>query len=92
MNTSAKGARVERRARAILEGAGFLVVRAAASKGAFDLIALDGVCIRCIQIKANGYASAVEREQLRLVPLPSCASREIWRFVDRRREPLIERL
>jgi Holliday junction resolvase len=92
MNTARKGARVERRARHLLESLGFVVMRSAASKGAVDLLAVDAVSIRAIQVKANGYASAVERERLKLLPLPSNASREIWRFIDRKREPLIERL
>jgi len=39
MNCAAKGRRGEHRARAILESAGFTVVRAAASKGVADLVA-----------------------------------------------------
>ena len=57
-----------------------------------DLVAFDSVCIRVIQIKTNSYASAVERERLKLLALPSCGTKEIWRYVDRRRDPLIERL
>jgi len=36
----------------LVEAAGFLVIRAAASKGVFDLVAIDGVSLRCIQVKA----------------------------------------
>jgi hypothetical protein len=70
---------------------GFSVVRAAARKGVAALVAFDSVSIRLISVKVNSYATAVERERLALVPLAACG-REIWRFVSRRREPLIERL
>jgi Holliday junction resolvase len=93
VNTARKGARVERRARRLLESLGFTVVRSSASKGVADLVAFDGVCIRLVQIKCNGYASAIERERLKAVALPSCGTKEIWRYVDRQRGgPLIERV
>jgi Holliday junction resolvase-like predicted endonuclease len=90
MNTSLKGARAERKARAILEAAGFTVTRAAASKGPADLIAWDGVSIRFISVKSGTtYASALEREALQLMRRPTCSTIEIWRFRDRK-APLIE--
>ena len=93
MNAAHKGRRAEHRARAILEAAGFAVVRAAGSKGPADLIAFDATSIRLISVKSGTkYLSALEREALQLVPLPSNGSRECWRFPDRCRAPLIERL
>jgi Holliday junction resolvase len=93
MNASAKGSRAERRARALLEAAGFLVCRAAGSKGPADLIAWDGTSIRFISVKSGTrYASATERQGLQRMRRPARSSVEIWRFPDRCRAPLIERL
>jgi Holliday junction resolvase len=93
MNTAHKGRRAEHRARALLEGAGFQVCRAAGSKGPADLIAWDTVSIKFISVKSGTkYASAVERELLALLPRPANASIEIWRFPNRCVAPLIERL
>ena len=79
MNTADKGRRAEHRARAILEAAGFCVVRAAASKGPADLIAWDAISIRFVSVKSGTkYASAVEREQLQAMPRPENASVEVW--------------
>jgi Holliday junction resolvase len=67
MNASAKGSRAERRARALLEAAGFQVCRAAGSKGPADLVAWDTTAIRFLSIKSGTqYASAIEREALQL--------------------------
>jgi Holliday junction resolvase len=77
----------------LLEAAGFAVCRAAGSKGPADLVAWDAVSIRFISIKSGtARASALEREALQLLHIPSNASREVWRFPDRCRTPLIERL
>jgi Holliday junction resolvase len=88
-----KGRRLEHRARQLLEDAGFEVIRSAGSKGPVDLIGFDAISIRLISVKSAGrYVSAVEREALQLLPRPSNASVEIWRFAFRSRHPLIERL
>ena len=93
MNASAKGSRAERKARALLEAAGFVVCRAAGSKGPADLVAWDTTSIRFISIKSGtAYASAIEREALQIMPRPANASVEIWRLPDRCRAPRIERL
>ena len=92
MNASHKGRRAEHRARALLEAAGFSVCRAAGSKGPADLIAWDTTSIRFVSLKSGTkYASAIEREALQLLR-PANASAEIWRFPDRCKAPLIERL
>lgn len=93
MNAAHKGRRAEHRARALLEAAGFTVCRAAGSKGPADLIAWDGTSIRFISVKSGTqYASAVERETLQLMLRPAQSSVEIWRFPDRCRAPIVERL
>lgn len=91
MNHAHKGRRGEHRSRKILEAAGFLVTRAAGSKGPADLIAWNEVQIRFISVKSGGtYASAIEREALKEMPAPPNATKEIWRLPDRCHEPLIE--
>ena len=90
MSTGRRGADAERRARKLLEACGFEVVRSAASKGVVDLVAWNGQTLRLVQVKYRCYASSVEREVLQLLPRPPGATVEIWRFVERRREPVIE--
>jgi Holliday junction resolvase len=91
LNQAHKGRRGEHRARKILETAGFMVTRAAGSKGPADLIAWNAVQIRFISVKSGGkYASAIEREALKEMAAPPNATKEIWRLPDRCHEPLIE--
>jgi Holliday junction resolvase-like predicted endonuclease len=91
MNTAKKGAAAERRAIKILESAGYTASRSAASKGVFDVVAFNGAGLRLIQVKSGGsYASSAEREAMCMAPAPIGATKEIWRFPDRCREPLIE--
>jgi len=93
MNTKAKGTRAEHRARRLLEAAGYVCTRASASLGLFDLVAIGPVDVRLIQVKAGTkYLSAVEREQITALAVPANVTRECWRFPDRCRAPLIERL
>jgi Holliday junction resolvase len=93
-NAKAKGTRAERRAIRILEAAGYVCTKAGGSLGVFDVIAIGPQDIRCIQVKAGSgnYCSAVEREVMRACIVPAIVSVEIWRFPDRCRAPLIERL
>ena len=93
MSAAAKGRRAEHRARALLESIGYSVVRAAASKGPADLVAWDAVSIRFVSVKSGTkYASAIEREALQMMLRPANSSIEVWRFPDRCRAPLIERI
>lgn len=93
MNGAIKGRRSEHKARHLLERSGFHVMRAAGSKGPVDLIAWDAVSLRFISVKSGTrYCSAIEREGLQLMPRPPLASVEIWRYPDRARAPLIEKL
>jgi len=92
MNTSAKGRRYENKVRKILESAGFLVIRSAASKGPFDLMALASPnYIKLIQVKVNNLPSAVEKETLAYYAKKfPYASVECWIFKDSLKEPLIK--
>lgn len=59
-----------------------------------DLVAWDTTTsIRFISVKSSTQdASAIEREALQLLPRPGNSSAEIWRFPDKCRTPIIERL
>lgn len=93
MNGKRKGTRAEHRAMRILEAAGYVCTRASASLGLFDVIAVGPSDVRLIQVKAGTkYLSGVEREQIVALPVPRNVTRECWRFPDRCRTPLIERL
>jgi len=93
MNTASKGRRAEWRARQLLEQTGYVVLRAAGSKGPVDLAAWDGVSLRLVSVKSGTtYCSAIEREGLQLMPRPPLASVEIWRYPNRAKAPLIEKL
>ena len=91
VNTAHKGRRAEHRAQRILEAAGYTTTRAAGSKGAADLIAWNGQTVRFIQVKAGQRGCGpLEREALRSMAKPGNATVEVWRFLDRCREPMIE--
>ena len=93
MNRKAKGTRAERRAVRLLEATGYVCTKAGGSFGIFDVIAIGPQDIRVLQVKAGtARCSPLEREQIRGLVVPANVSREIWRFPDRCREPLIERL
>ena len=91
MNAKAKGARAEHKAMRLLEAAGYSCVRAGGSLGMFDVIAIGPQDVRCLQVKSGKeYCSHLERELLTECPMPANCSREVWRFPDRCRVPIIE--
>lgn len=91
MNTSAKGARAERRGRRVLEAEGYTVVRAGASLGVFDLVAIRRDGLLLVQVKRNRGSGHAERERLAgFNNLPPNATRELWLFRDRQRNTQIE--
>ena len=93
MNTKAKGARGERRAIALLEAAGYCCTKAGGSLGLFDVVAVGPADVKLIQVKSGGeYLSGLEREAMTALAVPASCVRECWRFPDRCRAPLIERL
>jgi hypothetical protein len=74
-----KGRRYERKTRQILEKQGYYVTRSAASKGAFDLIAIKEDSIKLLQIKAGSSPfSKSEREFFLSIPVPKICSKELW--------------
>jgi Archaeal holliday junction resolvase (hjc) len=86
-----KGSRNEHKAMKILQAADYHTTRAAGSLGMFDVIAINSLGIRLIQVKSNRDASPVERESIALFDgLPANATKEIWIFRDYARRPIIK--
>jgi hypothetical protein len=93
VNAKRKGTRAEHRAMQMLAEAGYRCTRASASLGLFDVIAIGPNDVRLVQVKAGTkYLSARERAQIVSLEVPPNVMRECWRFPDRCRTPVIERL
>lgn len=90
MNTKAKGSSREHKAMRILEQAGYACTRAAASLGIFDVIAIGPSGVRCLQVKSNRWPSAAEMEAIELFQVPAGCTKEVWRFDDYARAPMIK--
>lgn len=76
------GYRAEIRARKLLESWGFTVVRAAASKGPFDLLAFDQTKMMLVQVKVCPHGKIplynTIRKELAVVPAPANCRKELW--------------
>ena len=94
MNAKAKGTRLERKTIKLLQSAGYQCIRSAASFGSFDIVAMNHLGFRCIQVKANNWPRPLEREDLQAAAknLPPNAKVECWRWNDHARAPLIRLL
>lgn len=94
MNTKAKGNRAEHKAMQLLEAAGYACTRGAASLGVFDVIAIGPRDVRLVQVKSGKRCqiSLADRLAIRRFVAPANASREVWKFFDRTKHPVIERL
>ena len=83
MNTAAKGRRNEHRSRDLLTAAGYIVTRAAASKGAFDLVAIGADDVLLVQVKANRWPGREELAAMQAIPVPPNCRRVVHRWRDR---------
>lgn len=92
MNRAHKGRRREHQSRALLEAQGYVVTRAAGSKGAFDLIALRADGVLLIQCKANRPPSPTERAAMLAVPVPDICRRIVHVWHDGAGEPRVTEL
>lgn len=92
MSAKAKGTRLEHKTMKRLRDLGYACTRAAASLGAFDIIASSRSDIRYIQSKANRWAGSVEVEAMELFPVPPTVRREVWRWDDHARQPRVREL
>jgi Holliday junction resolvase len=94
MNTNyRKGRAKEYASMRLLEAAGYQTFRMAGSHSPVDVIGVDRLGLRLIQVK-SGRANVTpqERETLQLLSRPANSTVEVWRWKDRVREPLIERV
>ena len=92
MNTKSKGNRNERKARVILERAGYICTKSGGSLGVFDIIAECPLGVRHIQVKSNRIPDPVEREDMMSMRhrLPANSTVEYWVFYDGNPTPRIE--
>lgn len=69
-----------------LEAEGLEVMRAAASKGTWDLIAWDATRLRFVQVKGgrSPSVSARQRAVIEAAHVPPGAVKEVWRYRTRR--------
>ena len=91
MNQYRKGREREYRTMRLLEAAGYTAFRMAGSHSPVDVIGVDRLGLRLIQVK-SGRANVTpqERETLQLLSRPANSTVEVWRWKDRVREPSIE--
>lgn len=92
MNTAAKGRRNEHRSMAIFEAAGYECLRAAASKGAWDFVAISATDIVLCQVKSTRWPRSEEMEQLQLFRVPAGVRKLVHRWKARARKPEVMEL
>ena len=86
MNQKAKGTRNEHRSMR-LEAAGYSCTRAAASLGAWDIVAIGPTDVVLVQVKSNRWPDEVEMEDLRQFRCPVDCRESVHRWRDRRQLP-----
>jgi Holliday junction resolvase len=92
INRSAKGRRNEHKSIKLLESLGYSCIRSAASKGAFDIVALSSMEVLLIQVKSNSWPSSLEVEAMRLLPTPTNSRKLIHQWKDGCSLPLVKEL
>jgi Holliday junction resolvase-like predicted endonuclease len=80
VNRGRVGADAERRLKQQLEAEGYLVVRAAASKGPVDLVAIDGRRVMLIQVKRGRPAGPAERQGLQELAARVPNAVQVWLY------------
>jgi uncharacterized protein with GYD domain len=80
MTAYTRGRRREWQSRRHLEAAGYAVVRAAGSHGAFDLVAFSPADVVLVQVKSNRWPGTVEMAALRAFPAPPHTRKEAHRW------------
>lgn len=81
-NTAAKGRGIEWEIRDFLKARGYWTVRAAGSKGPFDLVSVGLLAVLLIQAKANHWPPPEERKVLEGLPCGTTAIKLIVRKDD----------
>jgi Holliday junction resolvase len=88
MTNYRRGVEKERECMRILEAAGYETARTAGSHGLFDVIAINHLGVRLIQLKRSkdgkwGQDYELAKEKLLQLPKIPNITREIWIWVDR---------
>ena len=78
------GRRLEYLARDELRRRGYVVIRAAGSKGPVDLVAIGADVVLAIQVKAEGQSIAAALRALAALPCPANVRREVWTWKGRK--------
>jgi Holliday junction resolvase len=91
-NAKAKGSRQEHRTMKLLEASGYACTRAAASLGAWDVVAIGSADIVLVQCKTRDWPSSEEMERLRLFRAPTNARKLVHRYRDGQRLPDVREL
>jgi Holliday junction resolvase len=84
-----KGTRNEHRTIRLLEAAGYQCIRAGASLGVWDVIAIGPHDIVLVQVKTNRWPGSVEMEAMKLFVAPPNARKVVHRWNDRARLPVL---
>jgi hypothetical protein len=92
LNGKAKGTRNEHRTIALLEAAGYACTRAAASLGAWDIIAIGSTDVVLVQVKTRDWPGTVEMETLSLFFAPPNCRKLVHRWRDRQRMPDVKEI
>lgn len=85
-----KGTRNEHKCIKLLEEIGYKCMRAGGSLGAWDVIAIGPSDIKLIQVKTNRWPGTAEMELLSGFPVPYACTKEVWRWNDYERRPVIK--
>lgn len=76
----------------VLEAAGYACFRMAASKGAFDVIAVSGSDVLLIQVKSNRMPSTFEMETIKAFECPPNDRKPVHVWQDRKRLPVVKEI
>lgn len=90
MSNQAKGRRNEWRSRDMLESLGYDVVRAAGSRGRWDLVAISPTEVVLVQVKTERWPSRTEIEDMLKFPCPPACRKVIHRWRAGRSQPDIK--
>ena len=91
MTNTRRGHDTERRCASLLRGQGYDVIRSAASKSIWDIVAVGRFDIKLIQCKrtlrktksAAAPKSVIKEMEDALAPKNGCVSKQLWTWVDR---------
>jgi len=95
MSNYTRGREKEYRAIKLLEEQGYYCIRSAGSHTVIDVIAflqkngLEMTPIRAIQIKSGRSPYKKDLKKLQQLSLPFSVSKELWRFIPRKKHPEI---